>query len=90
MTNTEIIATECSLIGIEYDNNLYTFHEWKKRGYSVKKGQKAIIKVPLWTVCKAKEVLKNEDGTPAGEQQTNKMYMKTAALFHISQVEKLT
>lgn len=90
MTNREIIATECGMLGIEYDDNIYSFAEWKKKGYSVKKGQKAIIKTGLWTICSAKEVLKNEDGTPAGEQKVNKFFMKTTALFHESQVEKLT
>lgn len=68
---------------LEIPEDIHTFNGWKERGYSVKKGEKAIAKFTIWK-CKSKKV-ETEDGE---EEHTN-MFMKTAAFFKFSQVEKI-
>ena len=65
---------------IEEPEQIHTFMEWKKRGYTVKHGEKAISKFPIWkhTTKKAK----NE-----GESDTEQIFMKVAFFFKASQVE---
>ena len=49
MSNKEILTTESALRGFIYTgDNLKTFAEWKKAGYTVIKGQKAFISTNLW------------------------------------------
>lgn len=79
MSNKEIIATEAMLKGIEYDgNNLFTFQEWKKRGYSVKKGEKAAVKTSIWKHV----VREDKEGN-----KIKKMFLTSASLFYIDQVQ---
>ena len=61
---------------------IHTFAAWKELGYIVKKGQKAVAKFPIWKyVSKKNEETNKED---------SKMFMKVAAFFSSSQVEKIT
>lgn len=96
MTNFEIIAEyiEQNEIDFEYDgNNLQTFAAWKKVGMSVKKGEKAFMKIDLWT-CKLVED-KDEEGKVVIDEKTKKpkmkkkFFLKSAALFTTEQVEKI-
>lgn len=81
MSNKEIISTEAILKGFNYDgNNLFTFQEWKKRGYTVKKGEKAFISTSIWKNVKRKD----KEG-----KETNKMFLTKASLFTIEQVQLL-
>lgn len=64
---------------------MHTFAAWKSIGYSVKKGEKAITKITIWKHS-AKKV-ESEDGT---EEEKNRMFMKTAAFFAASQVERIS
>ena len=60
MTNNEIIYSEAIAAGIYTQEQadailasghalpIHTFPEWKRLGYSVKKGEKAAIKTRLW------------------------------------------
>lgn len=61
---------------------LHTFQAWKKLGYSVKKGEKAVAKFPIWkfVATKAKD--------DAGEEE-HKMFMTNAAFFCATQVKKI-
>lgn len=68
---------------LEMPEAIHTFNGWKERGYAVKKGEKAIAKFTIWK-CKSKKV-ETEDG----EEEYNNMFMKTAAFFKFSQVEKI-
>lgn len=61
---------------------IHTFAAWKELGYVVKKGQKAIAKFPIW-----KYVSRKDEETD--DKKSSKMFMKVAAFFSISQVEKL-
>lgn len=82
MSNREIVLGEAMLKGFEYDGqNLLTFLEWKKRGYSVKKGEKAFISTNLW-----KPVTKKDKETG---KESRIMIMTKASLFTVDQVELL-
>ena len=63
---------------------IHTFQYWKGLGFCVRKGEKAIAKLTIW---KAREI-KPKDGEEMSENQI-KMFMKTAAFFAASQVEKI-
>ena len=77
MSNKEILTYEKLLAGINED--IYTYAELKKRGYQVKKGEKAIIKTQIW---------KNTTYTDkkTGEEKT-KMIMVKGSFFTINQCE---
>lgn len=92
-TNIEIVELEAMMLGYEFDgNNLKTFAEWKKEGYSVIKGQKALIKCGLWKPFKKKLV--DEKGEKVMDEKTGKQKEETrfklvdSALFSREQVEK--
>lgn len=61
---------------------IHTFAAWKELGYIVKKGQKAIAKFPIWKYVSRKNEETNEEDS--------KMFMKVAAFFSSSQVERIT
>ncbi|SDB68378.1 ArdC-like ssDNA-binding domain-containing protein [Butyrivibrio sp. INlla16] len=67
---------------IEEPEQMHTFMEWKKRGYAVKHGEKAISKFPIWkhTTRKAEK---------EGDADQEKMFMKVAFFFTASQVEPI-
>jgi len=50
-SNQEIIASEASFKDFPYDgNNILSYDDWRKKGYSPIRGQKAFIKTYLWTL----------------------------------------
>lgn len=57
---------------------IHTFMEWKRLGYKVKKGSKAITKLQIWVPA----VKENEEGI-----KTTKFWLKNSAFFSESQVE---
>lgn len=70
-------------IELELPEAIHTFQKWKELGFSVKKGEKAIAKFPIWKhSSKTVEV----DGE---EEVKTSMFMKTAAFFKFSQVERI-
>lgn len=58
---------------------IHTYQTWKKLGFQVQKGQKAIAQFVIWkhVTKKAKE---------EGEEDETKMFMKKASWFKLSQV----
>lgn len=80
MSNKEILAYERLMKGIQED--VYTYAELKKRGYQVKRGQKATITTQVW---------KNSTYTDkkTGEEKS-KMIMVTGSFFTLNQCEKIT
>lgn len=51
MSNQEIILSESLKKNFIYTgDNLHTYPEWMSLGYSVKRGQKAYIKVRIWSL----------------------------------------
>ena len=86
MTNAQIILENSVILAmngaIKPDEEIHTFQRWKAMGYSVKKGEKAVAKFPIW-----KPVTKKDDD--GEEKQTGRMFLKTSAFFSTSQVEPL-
>ena len=70
---------------IEEPEPIHTFANWKELGYSVKKGEKAVAKFPIWKHT-SKTVTDEETNE---EKEKTAMYMKVAAFFKFSQVEKI-
>lgn len=66
-------------IVIDEPEEIHTYATWKKLGYQVQKGEKAIAKFTIWkhVVKKAK----SED-----EEDESKMFLKQASWFKASQV----
>jgi len=89
MKNTQLIAIalEEQQIDFEYDGtNLKTYAAWKASGYQVKKGEKALLQVGLWTPCNFKQ--ESKEGETVTEIKGKKMYLKKSSLFSSSQVEE--
>lgn len=97
MTNIEIIAiNEASLIAdgkMTENEELHTYAHWKQLGFSVKKGEKAVTKFPVWK-RKTKKVEEAEESTDEKDSSTNdekySYFMKMSAFFKTSQVEPIT
>ena len=58
---------------------IHTYMEWKRRGYTVKHGEKAVSEIPIWKCMGGR---KGKEGEEQG-----KMFMKQAFFFKASQVE---
>lgn len=70
---------------VDIPEEIHTFQGWKSLGYSVKKGEKAIAKFPIWKHTSKKVV----DEETNEENEKTSMFMKTAAFFKFEQVEKI-
>ena len=58
---------------------IHTYMEWKRRGYTVRHGEKCISKLPIWrSVSRGR----------SGEKPKEKMILKEAFFFKASQVER--
>ena len=71
-----------SIIELPETEPIHTYQHWKGLGYQVRKGEKAVTKLTIWKHSPGK---KNEE---TGEEGRDKMFMKTAAFFALSQVDK--
>ena len=100
MTNLQIIAneaiahelyTEDQVIEI-FENGgmlpLFTFAEWKKQGYSVKKGEKAKMMCYIWKLKSNKKTVKDKNENDVEVNETN-FYKVKAFFFDDTQVEKI-
>lgn len=68
---------------VDIPEPIHTFQVWKSMGYSVKKGEKAIAKFPIW-----KHISKKVDVNGEEKERTS-MFMKMSAFFKFSQVERI-
>lgn len=84
MTNLEMVAKYKMMNGIDLKTDLLSFQEWKKRGYSVKKGETSHHKLDLWKRCKVEEEGENRE-----KIERHKFILRKTALFEIGQVEPL-
>lgn len=66
---------------VKETEQIHTFAAWKEIGFSVKKGEHAVAKFPVW---KYKAKVDEKTG-----QENGQMFMKTSAFFAASQVEPL-
>lgn len=97
MTNAQIIYTESIKAGLftaEQANAIiatgrrlpvHTFAEWKKLGYSIKKGEKARFITSIWLKTRR---LTDWDGKEI-EMETPYFYKEMAHFFSIDQVQKI-
>jgi hypothetical protein len=85
MTNVMLIAIEEARLiqegKMREDEELHTFKKWQSLGYSIKKGEKAVAKFPIW-----KHTVK---ATEEGDEEAH-MFMKMSCFFSTSQVERRT
>ena len=86
MTNSQIILENMMILAmggaIGPDEEIHTFQHWKSIGYSVKKGEKAVAKFPIWKMGTKKD----EEGE---EKSTGRMFLKNSAFFSSRQVEPI-
>lgn len=93
MTNIEIVANEVVLNGLMSEEEVMdlignfkplpymTYQEWRRMGYQVKKGSKAVIKTKLW-----KKVSKKDK---ENDKVESKFILVPANLFGLNQVERM-
>ena len=86
LTNVEIVSmawAELVASGtISESEEIHTYAKWRDLGYAVKRGEKCIVKLTIW-----KHTSRTNKET---QEEESKMFMKTAAFFSTSQVEKIT
>lgn len=111
LMNKGIIGTTGRKIKVTYEKNgeevteiidepeeIHTFADWKRRGYYVNKGEKAIARFTIWNYSSKTSKLTKEDadrinsiadGINAKEgeevQTSGRYYMKEACFFKVSQ-----
>lgn len=68
---------------------LHTFSEWKRMGYTVKKGEKARLKVDIWKKSNKSQTAETKDGDEI-EVDTGRFYKKLSHFFTFDQVEPIT
>lgn len=93
MTNAEIIVGAMLMAELDpMEVTVDTFAGWKRKGYSVKKGEKAVFKTKIW---KPSKYSKKEIEEAAEEKDVvipdtaKKLILVTASFFTDEQVEKL-
>jgi len=85
-TNLEMITEVAMMAGFNFDGeNLKTFQEWKRAGFSVKKGEKATFKLSLWKPF-TKKIKDEESGEEKKEQRFK---LVPSALFTPEQVQPI-
>lgn len=80
----EFEDAEGNAIECEEPEAIHTYNAWKKLGFQVQKGEKAIAAFPVWTYKSGKI---DEE---TGEEGQAKMFMKKASFFKASQVAPIT
>lgn len=96
MTNAEIIIGAMMLAELDpTEVEVDTFAGWKRRGYVVKRGEKATFQTKIWKPCKfSKEEQQNaeEVAQDATTDKTNyrKLILVNASFFTDAQVERIT
>ena len=82
MSNLEILEMEKMLN--EVDEEVDTYAGWKRRGYQVKKGSKALFQTKIWKPFY--KAYTTEDGE---EEEKMRMFKVKASFFGKSQVEAI-
>ena len=71
-------------IMLDEPEDIHTFQAWKKLGYCVKKGEKAVAQFYIWK-CVSKKAEHSEGMT----EEQKRMFMKIASFFSASQVQAM-
>lgn len=80
MTNDELILRAMLEHGV--DEPVDTYQGWKRLGYQVKKGNKALFSTVIW-IPRKKQVKTDDDA----ENKKRNFFMRKSAFFGKSQVE---
>lgn len=102
MTNTKIIKDAAVAAGLYTEAEaadlicklgalpIHTFAEWKRLGYSVKKGEKACLHLYLWKYTTKPNKDERDKAAEAGKEleEDPHYYKKYSHLFHFSQVRR--
>ena len=83
MNNATLILYAKAASNIPPDEELHTFAEWKRLGFSVKKGEKARCKIAIWNKS-AKNKKEDEE-----QEDNSYFYTKVAAFFSMNQVQPI-
>lgn len=88
ITNNQIVmAAWLELVAagiIDESEDLHTFDYWRKCGYTVKRGEKAITSLMIW-----KHTTKHTTNDDGSITDDSRMFMKKAYFFSTNQVEKI-
>lgn len=85
MTNGQIISNELTKLNMDPLMTIVdTYPGWKRAGYQVKKGEKALFKTKIWKPLSKRNKKTNEE-----EVSEDTMFLVNAAFFLDSQVEKI-
>ena len=70
---------------------IHTYTRWKQLGFSVKRGQKAIAKFPIWKYTTKKNSTEQDSSndTDSSDAKNSYCFMKMSAFFSASQVEPI-
>lgn len=74
---------------IEIPEALNTYAAWKKLGYQVKKGSKAVASFTIWKYTEKQLEVDPEMEKAGDDGKISNMFMKKASFFTISQVEPI-
>lgn len=83
MNNATLILQAKAASNIPLDEELHTFAEWKRLGFSVKKGEKARCKIAIWN----KSIKSKKDDEESPQEDDSYFYTKVAAFFTRNQVQ---
>lgn len=88
ITNNQIVmAAWLELVAagiIDESETIHTFDYWRKCGYTVKRGEKAITSLMIWK--HSTKTITNDDGST---EEAGRLFMKKAYFFASHQVEKI-
>lgn len=80
MTNMQIIMGAMVMYGVT--EAVDTYAGWKRKGYQVKRGEKAKFNTKIWKPCGKRKAEDNEE-------DTKKLILVNASFFVKSQVEEV-
>jgi len=84
----EVTMADGSKKMLDEPEPIHTFQHWKSLGYSVKKGEHAVAKFPVWKHTAKQKTMTDSTGVEIPYDDV-KMFMKTASWFSMAQVEKI-
>ncbi len=75
---------------IEEPEEIHTFQAWKAKGFSVKKGEKAVASFPVWKYITGKKKGEEAEAESTENEETSGGYcrMKLSHFFTRNQVEE--
>ena len=81
----EVVDSAGNVSVIKEIEQIHTYAHWKKLGYAVKKGEKAVAKFAIWKYTQRKT-----DAEEENENDNHYCFLKNSAWFSEKQVELIT